>query len=75
MMSRSTESIKWSVLLKLLRIAGNSLELSKLQRKYEKRLSVNVRKLERLDNQQPSPEKGRVQRLSSLQCVEQFNTA
>ena len=34
--------IKWSVLLKLLRIAGNSLELSKLQRKYEKRLSVNV---------------------------------
>ena len=42
MMSRSTESIKWSVLLKLLRIAGNSLELSKLQRKNEKRLSVNV---------------------------------
>ena len=38
------------------RIAGKSLESSKLQHKDEISLSVNVRKLDELDNQQPSLE-------------------
>jgi hypothetical protein len=38
------------------RIAGKPLELFKLQHKDEKNLSVIVKKLKRLGNQQPSSE-------------------
>lgn len=45
-------------------IAGNPLELCKPQRNDEISVSVMVRKLQRLGNQQPSFEKRRVQRLT-----------
>lgn len=50
--------------MQIQRIAGNPLELSKLQHKYEIKLGAKVQKLERLGNQQPSLEQRKVQRLS-----------
>lgn len=49
--------------------AGSSLEPLFLQRKHEIKLSVNGRKNKGLDNQQPSPEQGKVQRLSERSRV------
>ena len=47
-------------------IAGNPLELCKLQRNDETNINVKVQKLHRLGNQQPSLEQRKVQRLIPL---------
>lgn len=44
--------------------SSRTLELSTPQRKDEISLIVKVEKVDRLENQQPSPEQGKVQRLS-----------